>query len=224
MIYRMHVVKGLFQPETSLYQLQKAEAFSGIGLKLILLYLLSFIIFAASTYFGIGTETYSGTITERTNEEFEAGKLLLLGGRLVLSLLDTTLFIWFAAFVFWLCLNVDYIKAVIVQMIVFSIYLAEQAITSLVLVLFDLNQASNPFSFGVISQYFIRNEYWNHFFGAMTLFQFAAISLLYYYLKNLTGRNKYLTLTVILVVYVITWLFTALTAYIEVPVLLRRWF
>jgi hypothetical protein len=223
MIYQMRVLKGLFQPGTSLYQLQKAEAVSGISFKLICLYLLCFINYAVSTYFGIGTETYSGLITERTNEEFEAGKLLLLGGRLVSSLLYTTLFIWFAAFIFWLILDVAYIKAVVVQMIVFAIHFVEQTITSLVFVLFDLNQASNPFSFSVISQYFISNEYWNHFFGAITLFHFVAITFLYYYLKNLTEKNKYITLTIILLFYLFTWLLTALMAYIEVPILLRSW-
>lgn len=223
MFYQMQVLKGLLRPETSLYQLQKAERVTGIGFKLILLYLFSFIIFAASTYFGIGTESYSGTITDRTKEEFEAGKLLLLGGRLVSSLFYTSLFIWFAAFIFWLSLDVFYIKAVAVQIIVFAVHLVENSITSLVFVLFDLNHASNPFSFGVISQYFIRNEFWNHFFSAITLFHIAAITILYYYLKNLTKRNKFITLTVILLVYLFTWLYTALMAYIEVPILFRRW-
>jgi hypothetical protein len=219
----MHVLKGLFQPRTSLYQLQKAEVVTGVGLKLLLLYLFCLISFATSTYFGIGTESYSGNITDRTKEEFEAGKLLLLGGRLASSFLYTTLFIWFAAFIFWLILEVSYLKAIVVQMIVLAVHLFEQAITLPVLVLFDLNQTSNPFSFGVISQYLINNEFWQHFFGAITLFHFVSITVLFFYLKNLTDRNKYVTLTVIILFYLIIWLVTALMAYIEVPVLLRRW-
>lgn len=224
MIYQMHVLKGLLRPEVSLYQLQNAEAVKGIGLKLFLLYLLCLISFSASTYFGVGTETYSGAITDLTKEEFETGKLFLLGGRLVSSLLYTTIFIWFAGFIFWLFLEISYIKAVAVQIIVFTIHLVENALTSIVFVLFDLNQVSNPFSFGVISQYLFIDEFWNHFFGAITLFHIAAIAVLYYYLKNLTEKNKFVTFAIILLFYLATWSITALLAYIEIPVLVKRWF
>jgi hypothetical protein len=219
MTYRLQVLKGLFRPQASLYQLKEAEAIKGVGFKMMWLYLICLICFAVSTYFGIGTESYSGVITDKTKEEFEAGKLLLLAGRLVSSLLYTSLFIWFAAFIFWLLLDIPYMKAVIVQMFVFVIHLFEKAITPLLLVLFDLNQASNPLSLGVISQYFISNEFWINFFGAVTLFQLVSIVVLYYYLKNLTAKSKNVTFTYIVLFYLVAWLLTALMAYIEVPVL-----
>lgn len=222
MLYKMKVLKGLFQPGTTLYQLQRAEVMTGVIPKLLLLYLVTFIIFAVSTYFGIGAETYSGTITDQTKAEFEAGKLLLFGGKLASSVLYTTLFIWLAALFFWIMLEISYIKAVIVQMFVFTVHLFEQAITVPILVFFDLNQVSNPFSFGVISQYLFENEFWQHFFGAITLFHFLAISVLFYYLKNLSERNKYGTFTVIVLFYLIIWMLTALLAYVEVPVIVRR--
>ncbi|MBO1511805.1 hypothetical protein [Metabacillus bambusae] len=222
MTYEMKILKGLFQPGTSLYQLQRAETMTGVIPKLLLLYLVALISIAVSTYFGIGAETYSGTITEQNKAEFEAGKLLVFGGKLASSVLYTTLFIWLAALFFWIMLDISYLKAVIVQMFVFTIHLFEQAITVPILVLFDLNQVSNPFSFGVISQYLFKNEFWQHFFGSITLFHFLAISVLFYYLKNLSDRNKFGTLTVIVLFYLIIWMLTALMAYVEVPVIVRR--
>ncbi|KKI93170.1 hypothetical protein WQ54_04755 [Bacillus sp. SA1-12] len=223
MLYQMKLFKGLFQPGTSLYQLQKAEALSGLAPRLLSVYLLSLLFFAISTYYGIGTESYSGAITDSTIAEYEAGKLLLLGGELASSLLYTTLFIWFIAFIFWLMLDISYMKAVIVQMFVFVIHLVGQAITIPVLVFFDLNQLSNPLSFGVIGQYIIDHDFWQHVFGAITLFDLLAISYLYYYLKNLTEKNKYGTLILIVFVYVFIWIITAFMSFLEIPVLVRGW-
>lgn len=222
MTYEMKVLSGLFRPGTSLYQLQRAEAMTGVIPKLLLLYLVALISFAVSTYFGIGAETYSVTITDQTKAEFEAGKLLLFGGKLASSVLYTTLFIWLGALFFWIMLEISYIKAVIIQMFVFTVHLFEQAITVPILVFFDLNQVSNPFSFGVISQYLFKNEFWQHFFGAITLFHFLAISVHFYYLKNLSDKNKYGTLTVIVLFYLMIWMLTALMAYVEIPVIVRR--
>lgn len=223
MIYETSILKGIFRPQVSLYQLQKAETTAGSGWRVVFLYLLSALIFFTSGYFGIGTETYSGGITDFSKDEFEAGKVFLLAGKLISSLLYTTLLFWFPAFIYWVTLEVSYKKALIVQMFVFSIHLIEKAMTYPVLVFFNLNQVSNPFSLGVIAQYLFKHEFWIHFFGSITLFQLAAITLLTFYLVRLADRNKYLTLLIIVLFYLLSWLLHAFMAYIEVPVLVRMW-
>jgi len=223
MIYETSILKGIFRPQVSLYQLQKAETTAGSGWRVVFLYLLSALIFVTSGYFGIGTETYSGGITDFSKDEFETGKVLLLAGRLISSLLYATLLLWFPAFVYWVTLEISYKKAVIVQMFVFSIHLIEKAMTYPVLVFFNLNQVSNPFSLGVIAQYLFKHEFLIHFFGSITLFQLAAITLLTFYLVRLADKNKYLTLLIIVLFYLLSWLLHAFMAYIEVPVLVRMW-
>lgn len=224
MIYETSIIKGIFRPQVSLYQLQKAETAGGIGWRIFLLYLFSLLIFAAGVYFGIGTETYSGAITDFSREEFEVGKVFILLGKLVSSLLYTTLLLWFPAFVYWIVLDVSYKKALIVQLFAFSIHLVEKAITYPVLVLYHLSQASNPFSLGVIAQQLIDHEYWVHFFSSITLFQILAISVLYVYLSRLTEKHNALTLFIIVLFYILCWLLHAFMAYLEVPVLVRMWF
>ncbi|PMC37295.1 hypothetical protein CJ195_11060 [Bacillus sp. UMB0899] len=223
MIYETSIIKGIFRPQVNLYQLLNAETTGGIGWRIVVLYLFSLFIFAAGAYFGIGTETYSGAITDFSREEFEVGKLFLLLGKLVSSLLYTTLLLWFPASVYWIVLDVSYKKALIVQMVVFSIHLVEKAITYPVLVIFNLNQASNPFSLGVIAQQLINHEYWVHFFSSITLFQLVTITFLHFYLSRLTEKNRYLTFFTILLFYLLSWLLHAFMAYIEVPVLVRMW-
>lgn len=223
MIYETSILKGIFRTHVNLYQLQKAETTAGSGWRIVILYLLSVLIFAASAYFGIGTETYSGRIVDFSKDEFEAGKVLILAGKVISSLLYTSLLLWFPAFVYWVTLEVSYKKALIVQMFIFSIHLVEKAITYPVLVFFSLNQASNPFSLGVIAQYLFKHKFWIHFFGSITLFQIISITLLTFYLVRLTEKNKYLTLLTIVLFYLLSWLLHAFMAYIEVPVLVRMW-
>ncbi len=223
MIYETSILKGIFRPQVNLYQLQKAETTGGIGWRVFVLYLFSLLIFAASTYFGIGTETYSGAITDFSREEFEAGKVFVLLGKLTSSILYASLLLWFPALVYWIVLDVSYKKALIVQMVVFTIHLVEKVITYPVLVIFNLNQTSNPFSLGVIAQQLMSHKYFMHFFSSITLFQLAAISILYFYLSKLTEKHKVLTLFTIVLFYLLSWLLHAFMASIEIPVLVRMW-
>ncbi|WP_078431821.1 hypothetical protein [Metabacillus halosaccharovorans] len=218
MIYQTQLFKGLTKPRISLYQLQKAEAVKKVVLKILLLYLACFIIFAISTYFGIGTETYSENISDSIGK-YEAGKLLLLAGKLISSLLYPTLFIWFTALFFWIALDIPYLKAVIVQMFALTVLLSGQLLTIPVLVLLDLNHVSNPFSFGVISQYVMDHEYWTNFFGAITVFHFVAIWVQYYYFRFLSEKNRFYTLSIVILFYLIVWLLEGLLAFLKISVL-----
>lgn len=217
MFYQTQLFKGLFKPQISLYQLQKAETVKKVALKMLFLYLACLIISAISTYFGIGTETYSGNIHD-TSEKYEAGKLLLLAGKLVTSLFYPTLFIWFSALFFWIVLDIPYAKVVIVQMFALTVLLVGQLLTIPVLVLLDLNHVSNPFSLGVISQYVIDHEYWTNFFGSITLFHLIAIFVQFYYFRFLSEKHTFVILTYVVLFYVIVWLLEGLLAFIKISV------
>lgn len=217
MIYQTQLFKGLFKPQISLYQLQKAEAVKKVVPKLLLLYVVSLIIFAISTYFGIGTETYSGNIQDSSGK-YESGKLLLLAGRLVAGFIYPTLFIWFAALFFWLALDIPYVKVVIVQMFTLTLLLIGQVVTLPVLVLLDLSHVSNPFSFGVVSQYVIDHDYWTNLFGSITLFHFIAIAVQYYYFRFLSEKNRFVILTFVVMFYLLLWFLEGLLAFIKITV------
>ena len=103
-------------------------------------------------------------------------------------------------------------------MIVFTLQLVEKILLVPFFVFMHLNHDSNPFSLGVISQYFTSNEYVIHFFSEVTIFQVLIIAVQYYYLKKFTERNKYMVLLAIILSYLILWLVNALLAYIKVGV------
>ncbi|MBK5485898.1 hypothetical protein JFV29_29445 [Peribacillus sp. TH16] len=83
MVYQVRLLKGILEPHRSRYQLQNAEAVTRLGWKLLLLYFLSFIVFAVEGYFGVGSESFSKEITKMDSSEFEMGKLLIVGGNII---------------------------------------------------------------------------------------------------------------------------------------------
>ncbi|MGE8081946.1 hypothetical protein [Peribacillus loiseleuriae] len=220
MTYQVQILKGLFQPRKNRYQLEQAEGITRFGTKLLLLYLCSAIIFLLGAYFGIGSESMSKEITKLGESEYEAGKLLVIAGKLVAGLLYPTFYVVLAAVVFWAVLDIPFKKVAVVQMIAFGLHLLEKAVYVPFLLQMDINQSANPFSLGVISQSIISNEYFIHFFGEISLFQVTIIGIIYFYLQELTEKNKYIPLIIICVFYLASWFVAAFLAYIDVHVFL----
>lgn len=218
MVYQVRLLKGILEPHRSRYQLQNAEAVTRLGWKLLLLYFLSVIVFAIGGYFGIGSESFSKEITKMTADEFEAGKLLIVCGNIIAGLFYPSIYIFFSSLFFWIVTDIPYIKLVIVQMIIFGLQLLEKILLLPLFVLMDIGNDANPFSLGVISQYFLRSDYFIHFFSEITIFQFLIIVLQYFYLKEFTERNKYLVLSMTVLFYLATWFVKAFLAYIQVGV------
>ncbi|MGX2957970.1 hypothetical protein JNUCC23_01530 [Peribacillus sp. JNUCC 23] len=220
MTYQVQILKGLFQPRTNRYQLEQAEGITGFGTKLLLVYLCSFVIFLLEAYYGIGSESMSKEITKLGESEYEAGKLLVIAGKLLAGLLYPTFYVVLAAVVFWVILDIPFKKVAVVQMIAFALHLLEKVVYIPFLLQMDLNQSDNPFSLGVISQSILSNEYFIHFFGEISLFQITIIGIVYYYLRELTEKNKYIPLIMICVFYLASWFVAAFLAYIDVRVFL----
>ncbi|MGG3495437.1 hypothetical protein ABES08_06380 [Peribacillus simplex] len=218
MVYQVRLLKGILEPHRSRYQLQNAEAVTRLGWKLLFLYFLSIIVFAIGGYFGIGSESFSKEITKMSVNEFEAGKFLILSGNIIASLIYPSIYIFLAALFFWIVTDIPYIKLVIVQMIIFGLQLLEKALLIPLFVLMDIGNDSNLFSLGVIGQYFLRSDYFIHFFSEITIFQFLIIALQYFYFKEFSQRNNYLVLVMIVLFYLATWFVKAFLAYIQVGV------
>lgn len=218
MMYQVKVVKGLLAPERNRYHLQNAEEVTQLKGKLALLYLLSILFFGFYGFLGIGSESFSKELIHLGTNEFEMGKLLILAGNLVAGVVYPTVYLFLIALFLWVLTDIEYVKLLIVQMIVFTLQLLEKLLLLPFFVFIHLNYDSNPFSLGVISQYFTSNEYVIHFFSEVTLFQVLIIAIEYFYLKKFTERNKYVVLLVIILSYFILWLVKALLAYIKVAV------
>lgn len=220
MVYQVRLLKGIFEPQRSRYQLQNAEAVTRIGWKLLLLYIMSLIVFTAGSYFGIGTDSYSKQITNMSPAEFEAGRLLVVVGNMIAGIMFPTLYLFLASLFFWMVGDISYIKTLIVQMILLVVALMEKVLLIPIFVMMDIGYDANPFSLGVISQYFLRNEYFIHFFSEVTIFQILIMAMQYYYLKTFTERSKSFVLIMIILFYIATWFVKAFLAYLQVGVII----
>lgn len=218
MIYQVRLVKGLLAPERSRYDLHNAEEVTSLKGKLVLLYVLSVLVFGLYGFLGIGSESFSKELLDLGAQEFEMGKLLILVGNLLAGIVYPSVYLFLIALFLWVITDIEYPKLLIVQMIVFILQLAEKIVLAPFFVFLHLNYDSNPFSLGVISQYFTSNEYVIHFFSEVTIFQLLVIGLQYYYLKKFTERKKYIVFSAIILSYFILWLVNALLAYIKVDV------
>lgn len=218
MIYQVKLVKGLLAPERNRYHLQNAEAVTQLKGKLVLLYLFSILVFGFYGYLGIGSESFSKELLNLGASEFEMGKILILVGNLVAGTVYATVYLFLIALFLWVVTDIDYLKLLIVQMSVFTLQLLEKVVLIPFFAFMNINDDSNPFSLGVIAQYFTSNEYVIHLFSEVTLFQVLIIMVQFYYLKKFTERNKYMILSAIILSYFILWLVNALLAYIKVGV------
>ncbi|PLT33576.1 hypothetical protein [Bacillus sp. V5-8f] len=218
MTYRVQLLNGVFLPGASKYRLNQAEEVVCFGSKLLVLYVFSILIFGIGAYFGIGSESVSKEVADLNIEAFETKKLLVFAGELAAGILFPSLFLFLASLFFWTFIDYEYMKIVIVQMFALAVVLFEKAVSIPFFIFMDINQDSNPFSLGVLSQHVFSNEFLVHFFREITIFQMAAIYLQFYYLKDFSAANKYLVLSAIILLYLISWLVQAFLSYIQVSV------
>lgn len=218
MIYQVKLVKGLWTPERNRYHLQNADAVTNIKGKIALLFMFSILIFGVYGFLGIGSESFSKELLKLDTSEFEMGRILILAGNLVAGVVYPTVYLFLIALFLWVLTDIEYVKLLIVQMIVFTLQLLEKVLVVPFFVFLHVNQDANPFSLGVISQYFTSNEYVIHLLSEVTLFQVLIITIQYYYLHKFTDLNKYRVLSTIILSYLLLWLVNALLAYIKVAV------
>lgn len=218
MIYHIHLVKGIFAPERNRYHLHKAEAVTHLKRKIVLLYVFSILIFGLYGFLGIGSESFSKEVLYLNRGEFEIGKLLILVGKLFAGFIYPTVYLFLISLFLWVLTDIAYLKILIVQMIVFILQLFEKVLLVPFYVFLHINQDANPFSLGVISQYFMSSEYAIHLFSEVTVFQILVIAFEYYYFKYFTEKSKSIILSSIVISYMVLWLVQAMLSYLKVSV------
>ncbi|WP_187445654.1 hypothetical protein [Bacillus infantis] len=215
MIYEVKLLMALRSPGVSLYQLEKAEDLRGLRKRIWLLAILSSIIYAISSYFGIGTEFISKELSNLSAGEFEARKGLFVLGKAVWGLLYAAIYIFLPALYFWTLTDLEYKKLLVVQLFAFSILLIEKALLIPISLTWGISPSSSPFSLGILAQYATSNGLIVHFLGAITLFQVWIIYVQTYWIKKLTGRKGWVIFLIVLSLHIVFWILTALGTHIK---------
>ncbi|KIL76400.1 hypothetical protein [Bacillus badius] len=216
MVYRVQLIKGLFQPSNHFYQLNHAEQIKGLWSRLSLLIIISTALYCLSGLLGIHSEPVSAYFAAGSNADIQGQKLWFAMGSTIWGLLYPLIILFLPALLFWVFLEVDFRKLLVLQSFVYVIYLIEFCLLILLNVTLAIPRDSSPFSLGVLAQYATKNELVTSFFSFITLFQAWAISLQYKFLKQGTERSPKFVLVLILVITLALWLFSTLFTSIQV--------
>ncbi|MBS8265617.1 hypothetical protein DYI25_14405 [Mesobacillus boroniphilus] len=212
---RIEVLRGLFNYNYYTYKLRDSEHVPGVWKNTALLILLSGLIFGISAYFGIGSEYLSKKLTSISREEYEMQKLLFMAGQTVLGLVFGAVMIFLPSLFFWTLSDVELKKFLAVQLFVLPIFLLEKLIEIPFALSLGLTQVSSPFALGTIGQYITDNNFIIYFLSSISIFKGWAIFIEYKYLKMLTGKNPKIVMLLVIGLYLIFWLFSALISFVQ---------
>ncbi|RWR13499.1 hypothetical protein QNH23_18020 [Siminovitchia fortis] len=215
MIYQLRILKGLFYPNRSLFQLEKAEAVYGLRPNILLLFFLSALVFSVSGLAGIGSHVISSELTAVSGGVFEWLKSYFVLGRFIQGLLYAALVIFFQALWFWTLTDAPYPKLVVLQAFILPILLLEQIVNIGLAVQMNLPWFSSPFSFGPAAHYITDKRFLIYFLGCISLFKIWVISIQLYGLRILSSRRRLTSFFIILGIHVIFWLGTAFLAFLN---------
>jgi hypothetical protein len=220
MIYQVQLLKGLLHPNNFLYQLEKAEEVRNYRIRIFLLFLSSLIIFAISSYLGIGTEIISRELTSVSASEFEARKLLFLLGQILWSLIYTAIMLFIPAAFFWALTDIPFIKVLVIQMFAVAILLFEKALLIPFYWKIGLDKSSSPFSLGPIAQYLTDSTILIYFLSQISIFSLLVLYFQYKGLKYLTDRSRGQIISFVLSINVLFWLISSFISFIKFEKLL----
>ncbi|WP_085522182.1 hypothetical protein [Tuberibacillus sp. Marseille-P3662] len=212
-MYDVRLLRGLFKPNLSFYQLTIAESYKGFRWRLILLMLLSIIIFSISAGFGLGTEVLSGSLAQVSPETFAATKLMYIFGKAILGLLFAVIILLVPSLLYWTLTPSTYGKLVIVQLFVLSILLIEKVIMIPLVIWGGIEWFSSPLSLGVIGQFITHNEFVIKCLGIVSLLKLWAVIVQYKGIKRLNREMSWKNiLLMVVMINVIFWIIEAVLA------------
>jgi len=215
LIYQTRIFKGLFYPNRSFYQLEKAEKLYGLRLRVLWLLLASAFIFALSGWFGIGTHVISPELVKIKDTEYEGLKSYFILGRFILGLLYAAILLSLTSLWFWTMTDTWYTKLLVLQAFTLPIVLLEHITYLLLATGVDLPWYSSPLSLGVIAQYITSNEFVIYLLGSISVFKIWVIALQYNGLRVLTEKSRLGIWIMIIPINILYWSVAALLAYLD---------
>ncbi|MDE3840193.1 hypothetical protein C0966_12635 [Bacillus methanolicus] len=205
MIYRMRLFRGILEPNTYLYQLEKAEVIRGLWIRLLLLILASGLVFFIGGYYGIGSEILSKYITELSRSEFETYKLFVIIGQFIWGIFYAAAVLFLPALIFWALFEPEFRKLLVMQAFVLFFLIAEKVILAPIQITLGIGAESSPLSLGVITQYITDHGWLAHFSGAISIFSVLGIVIQFKVLKAITDKNPKLLFAIVVLINVIGW-------------------
>lgn len=220
MFYKHRLLKGIFYPSYTKYQLRQAEKIQGLWLRVGLLILAFGFIYFIGAFYGVGNERLSKELITYSESGFESIKLLFAFGQTLWGLVFAAFMLFLPALFFWSVTEIPYSKLLTVQTFILFVLIIDKAINMSLAIGFGINQFSSPLSFGVIAQSLSNSELLISFLGSISLLHLWAIFLLYSYIKELTEKSRKFVFGIVCAMYFFLLIMSTLLYYIELESLL----
>ena len=188
-MYDVRLLRGLKEPYLTSQQLMKAEQLAGFWKKGLGLLFITLVVSAVTAYFGIGNELLSKELNSLSSTGFEATKSLFAAGQVTWSITAVILTMTIPSLFFWTVSDIEWKKYIIVQYLVVTILLIEKVILIPFVIFIGLPEISNPFSLGMIGQYFTSNDIILQFLAQLSIFKIWAVILQYKYVKAFSEKS-----------------------------------
>lgn len=223
MTYRVHLYRLLFSMEDDLFRIKKAERVQQLWKVSVVLVLAAIAIYLWMAFLGLGTERISGIAVTLSDTAYETGKLWFVLGRVLYAILFAAFILFFPSLLFYLLTGIQYQKLIIMQQVVLVVMLMERLLWIPLVIFAGLNWQVSPLSFGIIASYITEMPWVIYFFGAITLFQLWIIWFQVKYLAAFLEMKKIVIAINVILLHLIGWCLTALTAFGDIYIL-SRWF
>ena len=197
-MYYVRLLRGLKEPYLTSQQLIKAEQLAGFWKKGLWLLFITLIVSTITAFFGIGNELLSKELNGLSSTQFEATKTLFAAGQVTWSIVAAILIMTVPSLFFWTVSDIEWKKYIIVQYLVVVILLIEKVILIPFTIFIGLPDISNPFSLGIIGQYFTSNDIILQFLAQLSIFKIWAVVLQYKYVKAFSEKSASQTALIVI--------------------------
>lgn len=220
MVYYVHLFKGIFNPSTFSYQIEKAEEIRGLWKKVVILLLSSILLSAIASYYGVGMDFLSKEITEIPAQELEAKKLFAGIGKLFWGAGYAAFVLFGWSIILWALMDLQYKKLVVIQLVVLVILLIEKAILLPFSIFVGISPEFSPFALGVIARYFTSNMIVVYILSHLSIFKIWVIIFQYICIKRMSEKSPKVIFILIVCVNLFFWLVSTLLSYLKIESLL----
>lgn len=175
-VHRIHLLKGITNPQETFAGLQEADRVSGMGLRLVALSIVSAIIGGAASYVASGVLGMTGQLQEQLQQaglevSQEAIQSFAMTTGVIGGLLSPVIVMAVAALIFLIFFSdIGYKKLFAVELYLQTITVIGSFVGLLLMLLFQTEYGASVLGLGSFTRLFTDAGFINSFFGGITIF------------------------------------------------------
>lgn len=219
MVFDFSFWRYAFRQPALIHHLKEAEM-RNFGRRLVWIWLIGLLVFAARDIWGIGTSRLTPLLAEGLWDTYTIARWTSFLGALLWGIIYLAFHTYIVAYLFRLFTPMPWRSALVMQSYVVSLLIFEKAILFIVFAALGYNMMLSFLSFGPLAATFLTEPFLVLFFNQLTIITAVIIGIQYRYVRAFTSYKPWLILSVLILLHVIGALITASIGYIPLDTLL----